>query len=148
MNRKYLSTLILALAALAAGNVLAANSSTAKTRDQVRAELAEAQRTGDILASDDSGKMLNQLYPSRYPATPVAQGYTREQVLAELAEAQRTGDIVASGDSGKKLNELYPSQYPAKEVASGISRTQVLAELAEARHRGELEIGGKFGYRN
>lgn len=148
MNRKYLSTLILALAALAAGNALAADASSAKTREQVRAELAEAQRTGDMVANGDSGKLLNELYPSQYPAKAVTPGYTREQVLAELAEAQRTGDIVANGDSGKKLNELYPSQYPAKEMTPSISRAQVLAELSEAQRRGEFQIGGKYGYSN
>jgi hypothetical protein len=39
----------------------------AKTREQVKAELAEAQRTGDIIADGESGKKLNELYPSRYP---------------------------------------------------------------------------------
>lgn len=148
MNRKYLSTLLLALAAVATGNVLAADASSAKTREQVRAELAEAQRTGDIVAHGDSGKKLNELYPSRYPAPATVPGYTRAQVLAELAEAQRTGDVPAHGDSGKKLNELYPSQYPAKQASAGVSRTQVLAELSEAQRRGEFQIGGKHGYSN
>ena len=38
------------------------------TREEVKAELREAQRTGNIVGFDDSGKMLNELYPSRYPA--------------------------------------------------------------------------------
>jgi hypothetical protein len=92
MNRKYLSTLTLALAALAAGNALAADAAAAKTRDQVRAELAEAQRTGDIVAHGNSGQKLNELYPSQYPAKAVTQGNTREQVLAELAQAKRSGE--------------------------------------------------------
>jgi len=93
MNRKYLSTLTLALAALAAGNALAADAAAPKTRYQVRADLAEAQRTGDIVANGNSGKKLNELYPSQYPAKAVVQGNTRAQVLAELAEAQRTGPL-------------------------------------------------------
>ena len=76
MNRKYLTTLTLALAALAAGNALAADAAAPKTRDQVRAELAEAQRTGDIVANGNSGKKLNELYPSQYPAKAVTQGNT------------------------------------------------------------------------
>lgn len=55
MNRKYLSTLTLALAALAAGNALASDAGAPKTAAQVRAELLEAQRTGDIVANGDSG---------------------------------------------------------------------------------------------
>ena len=54
------------------------------------AELAEAQRTGDLIA-DDAGHKLNELYPNRYPAKAVAQGPSRAQVLAELAAAQRNG---------------------------------------------------------
>lgn len=139
MNRKTLSTLTLALAALAAGNALAADAAAPKTRDQVRAELIEAQRTGDIFAHGESGKKLNELYPSRYPAPAVVQGKTRAQVLAELAEAQRTGDIIANGESGKKLNELYPSRYPAKASAQANTRAQVLAELAEAKRSGDYD---------
>jgi len=145
MNRKYLSTLTLALAALAAGNVLAADSAAPKTRDQVRAELAEAQRTGDMLAFGNSGKKLNELYPSQYPAKAVTQGNSRAQVQAELAEAQRTGDIVANGNSGKKLSELHPTQYPAKAAAQGNTREQVLAELAQAQRSGEIGFGNNHG---
>ncbi|MBT3065646.1 DUF4148 domain-containing protein [Rhodoferax sp. U11-2br] len=137
MNRKTLSALTLSLAALVAGNTFAADLSAPKTRDQVRAELLEAQRTGNIQANGDSGKLLNELYPNQYPAKAVTQGKTRAQVLAELAEAQRTGDIVADGDSGKLLNELYPSQYPAKAVTSSVTRAQVLAELEQAQRSGD-----------
>lgn len=147
MNRKYLSTLTLALAVLAAGNALAADSAAPKTRDQVRAELAEAQRTGDIaiVTNNNKGKKLNELYPSQYPAKAVVQGNTRAQVLAELAQAQRTGDIVivTSDNSGERLNELNPAQYPAKAVAQGNTRAQVLAELAQAQRSGEIGFGNQ-----
>jgi hypothetical protein len=145
MNRKYLSTLTLALAALAAGNALAANTAGPTTREQVRAELAEAQRTGDIGAPGNSGKKLNELYPHQYPAKAAVQGHTREQVLAELAQAQRTGDMLAHGDSGKKLNELYPGHYPAKAEIQGLSRAQVLAELVQAQRLGEFTINNDHG---
>lgn len=79
------------------------------TRAQVLAELAEAQRTGNILDTH-TGKMLNELYPSMYPPKPVVQGETRAQVLAELAEAQRTGNML-DAHTGKMLNELYPAIY-------------------------------------
>jgi hypothetical protein len=125
MNHKTLSTLTLTLAALVAGNVLAADAYAPKTSDQVRAELIEAQRTGNILANGNSGKMLNELYPSRYPAKPMAQSKTREQVLAELIEAQRTGDILADGNSGKMLKDLHPGKYPAAAVTIGNTREQV-----------------------
>jgi len=47
---------------------LAADTDAPKTRDQVRAELREAQRTGDIVAGGESGQKLNELSPNRYPA--------------------------------------------------------------------------------
>lgn len=139
MNHKTLTALTLSLAALAAGNAWAADASAPKTRDQVRAELVEAQRTGNIMAQGNSGKLLNALYPSRYPAQAAAQGYTRAQVQAELEEAQRSGNILAtgnSGSSGKLLNELYPSRYPTKVAAQGLSRAQVVAELEQAQRSG------------
>jgi len=145
MNRKTLSALSLSLAALVAGNTFAADASAPKTRDQVRAELVEAQRTGNILAQGDSGKLLNELYPSQYPAKAVVQGKTRDQVLAELVEAQRTGNILAQGNSGKLLNELYPSQYPAKAVTQGVTRAQVLAELEQAQRSGD-NFGEIYGH--
>ena len=49
MNRSYFSAITLAVAALAAGNAMAADASAAKTREQVKAELAEAIRTGDLI---------------------------------------------------------------------------------------------------
>lgn len=145
MNRKTLSTLTLALAALAASNTFAADATAPKTRDQVLAELVDAQRTGDLVAFGNSGKKLNELNPSQYPAKAVVQGHTRAKVLAELAEAQRTGEILAQGNSDKKLNELYPDQYPAKAAAQGVTRAQVLAELAEAQRSGEFGIVNNYG---
>ncbi|RFO96647.1 hypothetical protein DIC66_11525 [Rhodoferax lacus] len=120
---------------------------SSKTREEVLAELVEAQRTGDIVASngqEDSGKKLNELYPERYPAKATTAGRTRQQVLDELAEAQRTGDIVAGNgheDSGKKLNELYPERYPAKAAVAGKTRQQVLDELAEAQRLSQATSG-------
>lgn len=114
MNRKYLSTITLALAALATGNALAADAAAPKTREQVRAELFEAQRTGDIIANGETGAKLNEVYPSLYPAKVVSQGLSRDQVHAELREAQRNGDIVANGETGARLNELFPSRYSEK----------------------------------
>lgn len=80
--------------------ITAMSSTSNKTRDQVRAELVEAQRTGDILAFGNSGKNLNELYPNRYPVKAVAQGKTREQVRAELAQAQRSGEFTLHQSNG------------------------------------------------
>ncbi len=112
MNSKYTAVITLALAALAAGNALAADPAAAKTRAEVQAELLEAQRSGDLVDLG-TGQKLNELYPNRYPAKVAAPSRSRAEVNAELREAQRTGDIVDLG-TGKKLNELYPNRYPTK----------------------------------
>ena len=44
----------------------AKQAAQAVTRDQVLAELKEAQRNGDLL-DGKTGKRLNELYPNRYP---------------------------------------------------------------------------------
>ena len=64
MKTFYTSAIVLAASVLSADHVLATES--CKTKEDVRAELREAQRTGDILANDESGKKLNELYPNRY----------------------------------------------------------------------------------
>jgi Domain of unknown function (DUF4148) len=115
------------------------------TREQVKAELAEAIRTGDMPAGGESDLKLNQLYPGRYPTKASAVSKTREQVRAELAEAIRTGDMPAAGESGQKQNELDPQRYPAKPVYAGKTREQVRAELAEAIRTGDMPAGGESG---
>ena len=64
-----------------------------KTRAQVRAELAEAQRNGDLIADGETGATHRQLYPHRYAAQDSAQAKTREQVKQELVEARRSGQL-------------------------------------------------------
>lgn len=140
MNRTYLSALTVALAALSAGHALAADAAAPKTRDQVKAELAQALRTGDILLNGEIGQKANQIYSAQYAAQPVAQGKTREQVKAELAEAIRTGDILVNGEVGQKANQTYTGRYPAKPVAQGKTREQVKAELFEAIRTGHMPV--------
>jgi hypothetical protein len=83
-----------------------------RTRDEVIAELREAERNGDMLVGN--GFTAYERNPSAYPARPQAVGKSREEVRAELAEAVRTGDIVAAGEMGSTtLRELYPSLYRA-----------------------------------
>lgn len=116
MHIKWIPFVISAMAlALAAGHAVAQtpDASAPKTRAQVQQELREAQRAGNLPALGDSGQMLNEVYPSRYPAPSSESGLTREQVKAELLEAQRTGNLVGLDDSGQMLKELYPTRYPA-----------------------------------
>lgn len=115
------------------------------TRDQVKAELAEAIRTGNIVTNGESGQKLNELYPSRYLAKQEQVGLTREQVNAELVAAVRSGDIMANGERSRKLNELYPNRYPAKQEQAGLTREQVKAELSAALKSGDYFLNGEIG---
>jgi ribosomal protein L30E len=143
MNMKHSTAIALLLTVLVTG----ANAEGGLTRAQVKAELAEAIRTGDISSGDDEGLTLNQENPSRYPAKPVVVGKTRDQVKAELAEAIRTGDISAGDDEDLTLtlNQENPSRYPAKPVVVGKTRGQVKAELAEAIRTGNISSGFHSG---
>lgn len=125
MKTTYTSAIVLAVSAMAAGQAFAnpdpygqvmardtspVISAPAKTRAQVNAELADAQRTGNIVAyigGDKSGTKLNQVFPTQYAAQAAAPGKTRDEVRAELAEAQRTGDIVITASSDVKQNQLF-----------------------------------------
>ena len=71
------------LAALGA----AAHADGGLSRAQVKADLAEAMRSGNMLAAGESGLTLRELNPQRYPAPVMAQGKSRAQVQAELADA-------------------------------------------------------------
>jgi hypothetical protein len=122
-----------------------AQAQSEKTREQVKAELAEAIRTGDVLANGESGLKLNELYPQRYPRAPAAVAATRAKVKSELAEAIRTGEMIANGESGLKLNEEFPQRYPAVAVAAGKTREQVNAETAEAIRTGDMLAAGESG---
>jgi hypothetical protein len=53
-------------AALALAGLVSAAQAQSLTRDQVRADLPEAIRTGDIAASGDSGLTLREQHPQRY----------------------------------------------------------------------------------
>jgi hypothetical protein len=112
-----------------------------KTRADVIAEMAEAKRTGNVMASaqvaidfgSTTAAKMNEIFPSRYPAVAAAPAKTRAEVRTELAEAQRTGDIPAdnleslvyAGVPGQKLKDVHPTQYPVKARASAL--TQVVA---------------------
>jgi len=125
----------------------AAHADSGLTRAQVKADLAEAMRTGNMLAAGESGMTLRELNPQRYPAPVVAEGKTRAQVQAELADAIRTGEVLANDESGLKANEENPQRYPARVMAAGKTRAQVRAELAEAIRTGDMLASDESGMR-
>jgi len=114
-----------------------------KTRAEVVAEMAEAKRTGNVMASTQvaidyagtTSAKMNEVFPSRYPAVAGTPAKTRAEVRTELAEAQRTGDmqadnlesLVYAGVPGKKLKDVYPTQYPVKARIAIASQVVALA---------------------
>ncbi len=113
------------------------------TREQVKAELAEAIRTGDFVVGEQGMKAYEQ-WPGMYPARPVAIGKTRDEVKIELAEAIRNGDMI-EGEQGRTAYEMAPHRYPARPVVAGKTRDQVQAELAEAIRLGDAPLHGEDG---
>ena len=128
MVRTRISAVVFALTSVFAAQAMAATDAPV-TREQVKAELAEAVRTGNMLAGESSAT-LREIYPHNYPAQP-ASTVTRAQVKAELAEAMRSGNMLV-GESSETLREVYPQNYPAEQQVASKSRDEVRAELAEA----------------
>src|SRR6266481_2253152 len=104
-SRLALSTLAISVTLVGSG---AALGQEYKTREQVQAELAEANRDGTILSGD--GTLWRDLGAPRRADTTLA-GKTREQMQAELAEANRDGTIL-SGD-GTLWRDLGSLHYLA-----------------------------------
>lgn len=140
MNRSILSALTLAVAALSAGQALAAEP-VGLTREQVLAELADARASGDVIASFETGQKLNELFPAQFARKTVEPGKTRADVVAELAQARRSGELLADAETGLKVNERFAAQYPAQPAAHGKTRDEVRAEFAEAKRNGDVVIG-------
>lgn len=147
-----LSVVAIALSTLVAGHAFAADPSVAKTREQVRAELVEAQRNGNLIADGETGLRFNQVSPHLYPQAAVV-AKTRAEVKAELAQAQANGELIADGQTGARFNEVFPAQYAARTapaadaVAQGKTRAEVKAELAEAIRNGDMIADGQTGAR-
>ncbi|WP_342620266.1 DUF4148 domain-containing protein [Rhodoferax sp. GW822-FHT02A01] len=136
MKTSYASAIVLALSALAAGHASAGTgpdpygevmgsgastiSAAGKTRAQVLKELADAQRTGNIVANvggEKSGVKLVQLYPTQFATQEAPIGKSRSQIMKELSEAQRTGDIVVNvggSHGGLKQNQVLEQQVFAE----------------------------------
>ncbi len=134
MTRTQLSAIAIAFGVMLSAPVFAADNGPA-TRAQVKAELAEAIRTGNMVF-DETGQLYNEFFPHNYPAQQTSSK-TREEVRAELAEAVRTGNIVFD-ETGQLYNEFYAHNYADQTVASK-TREEVQMELAEAMRNDEYE---------
>ena len=125
------SIIALALTALSAGSVFAADM-TPKTRDQVRAELAQAQRDGTLIADGQTGATFRELNPSRYPAMATAMK-SRADVLAELAQARANGTLIADGQTGATFRDLSPALYPRMQDTMPLNRSAQNTEGMQKR---------------
>jgi len=137
----------IAAAALFATIGFAANAQDTRdglSRDQVRAELAQARLSGDIQASGELGRTLREISPGRFPAAPATAALTRGDVIAQLQEARRNGDI-AVGDTGLTQHDIAPRNFPLRAAEQGKSREQVRAELADAIRTGDVVANSEIG---
>jgi nucleoside phosphorylase len=131
-SRLVFGTLVITATLIGSGT---AGAQECKTREQVKAELAEAMPAGTILSGD--GTLWTDL-GAPHPADMSLAGKTREQVKAEQAEAIRAGTIL-SGD-GTLWTDLG-APHPADTALAGKTREQVKAELAEAIRAGTILSG-------
>lgn len=98
---------------------------SAKSREQVRAEVIARQQSGDYFIAQ-TGLKAYQMWPSFYPQpAPVVAGKTRDEVIAEVAEAKRTGDFVVDGELGLTAKQLFPSAYPKQMLVSGEQKSRM-----------------------
>lgn len=106
------------LIALSASLTGVAHADTGLTRAQVKAELAEAQRTGN-LPDYETGRMLNELFPSAYPAKvqparirpAVSKAGINASGLTDYdAIAQRNAEAIARRDGVEHDGQMNASK--------------------------------------
>ena len=141
MNSAKFSAIVLAVAAVASGSAFAADGGL--SRDQVKAELAAAQRAGNVIANGETGALAKDMFPSLYPAAQATASLSRDQVKAELAAAQRAGNVMANGETGQTVADLNPAQFAVPVLAK--TRADVKAELIQAQRTGDIVINGETG---
>ena len=125
---------------------LAAHAEAPKSRDEVKAELREAIRSGDVIAAGESGLKMNEREPQRY-AAPVAATTSRAEVRAELAAAARAGTLIVAGDAAIARRDQSPQRYPAPALALARTRDEVKAETRAAVREGEMVAAGEADMR-
>lgn len=87
MKTARLSLIALALTAAATSMSFAADASAPKTRDQVRAELVDAQRNGTLIADGQTGATFRDLAPHRYTMQTVA-------MQPRMSESTQVGQVL------------------------------------------------------
>jgi hypothetical protein len=120
-----------------------AHSLTPRTREDVKAELAQATRSGDIAAPGDTGLTLRELHPRRYGARPVS-ARPRAEVVSEVQQARRDGALVPAGE-GTVPQSLHAAANLQDATASATTRAEVRAQFRAARRDGDLVAIGETG---
>ena len=101
MKNAYATSIVLAIAALTAGQVMAADNAMKVT-------------FGADMLNTDTGLTFAQMFPGRYDVNPV-QSKTRAEVRAELVAARRVsngGDMVDT-QTGLTFRQMFPGRYDA-----------------------------------
>ncbi len=89
MKNVRISVIALALTALCAGSVFAADM-TPKTRDQVRAELVQAQRDGTMIFDGETGATFREKFPTNYPMTSMQTPNTTRSTTVGMGQSPGT----------------------------------------------------------
>jgi hypothetical protein len=90
-------------------------------RDQVRAELMEAQRNGTLIANGETGATFRELNPTRYMAQAPATGLSRAEVQAAYEQARVNGELISNTEIGLTARQLAPGNYSAPRSMSNPS---------------------------
>jgi hypothetical protein len=137
MKHARLSLIALALSTASAGMAFAADASAPKTREQVRAELVDAQRNGTLIADGQTGATFRDLNPGRYAAMPAtASTKTRAQVQAEFKDAWVKGELIADGQTGATFRDLAPHRYATQTMTMTMQ-----PRMSEATQVGQVPQG-------
>jgi hypothetical protein len=124
---------------VAAFTLASAAAAQSFTREQVRAQLQQAQASGMLIAAGELGLAENELNPGSYAPAAEQPGPTRAQVREGLAQALRSGDYQV-GESGLTERELRHAGPAAGPMLTS-TRAEVRAELAQAIANGDYAVG-------
>ena len=109
-----------------------------ETRDEVKAETAQAKKDGQIPTGDLDKKPADVAAARR--AASSTSGLTRAQVSGEAKRAEKAGQL-PTGDLDEKPADLANRRAAAKAPTSGLTRDQVRAETQASQRAGQNEVG-------
>jgi len=134
MNTKNYAAVATVALALVGASVTAFAADTGLTREQVRAELARARASGELLPNSESYGYNNASIALPQSKATAQAGKSRDEVRAELARARVDGTLVPNSES---LSTNAPV------IASTRTRAEVRAEAIAAakEHKTDASYG-------